>query len=178
MSLVKCKECGNKVSTKASACPNCGANPPKKTSLFTKIVAVLIVVTAFMMFNIESNLTPEERQQRQELAKQREAERKAEEAAEAQREAKEQAEEKRKGFHCLSSWDGSHRGVVKYVESILRDPDSFEHVETRITPVNDNVHYLTMTYRAKNGFGGVNVESVSAEVEHETCKATIQASSN
>ena len=29
MALVACKECGNEVSTKASACPKCGAKVPK-----------------------------------------------------------------------------------------------------------------------------------------------------
>ncbi len=29
MALVKCDECGHGVSTKAAACPNCGAPPPK-----------------------------------------------------------------------------------------------------------------------------------------------------
>ena len=46
MALKKCRECGNEISTKAAACPNCGA-PGKKqkkpTSLLTWVVVVLIV---------------------------------------------------------------------------------------------------------------------------------------
>ena len=34
MVLVKCKECGEQVSTKAKHCPKCGAVPKKETSVF------------------------------------------------------------------------------------------------------------------------------------------------
>ena len=43
MALVKCKECGEQVSTKAKNCQNCGAKAPKKTSLFTWLVLIVIV---------------------------------------------------------------------------------------------------------------------------------------
>ncbi|MGK0269467.1 MAG: RNA polymerase subunit RPABC4/transcription elongation factor Spt4 [Cocleimonas sp.] len=43
MALVKCKECGEEISSKAKDCPKCGAKPPKKTSLFTWLVLIIIV---------------------------------------------------------------------------------------------------------------------------------------
>ena len=65
------------------------------------------------------------------------------------------AEDKRKGFHCLSAWDGSHREVVKNVKRSLNDPDSFEHDRTLVSPVSkEGTHNLTMHFRAKNAFGG------------------------
>lgn len=36
MPIIKCKECGKDVSTEATACPNCGAAPAKKTSALIK----------------------------------------------------------------------------------------------------------------------------------------------
>lgn len=42
MALKKCKECGADVSDKADACPKCGAKIPKKTSIFTKIIATFL----------------------------------------------------------------------------------------------------------------------------------------
>lgn len=42
MAMVKCKECGNQVSTKAKACPTCGAAQPKRTSVLTWVAAGLI----------------------------------------------------------------------------------------------------------------------------------------
>lgn len=79
-------------------------------------------------------------------------------------------EEKRKGFHCLSSWDGSYAPLTKVVEENLRDPGSFQHDGTRITPVDqDGFHRVYMTYRAKNGFGGYNFEVADARVRNSDC---------
>jgi len=47
MALVKCKECGEEVSTKAKACTKCGAKAPKKTSLFTWLMLILIILVAY-----------------------------------------------------------------------------------------------------------------------------------
>jgi hypothetical protein len=80
------------------------------------------------------------------------------------------AEDKRKGFHCLSLWDGSYRPLVDTVTKKLRDPDSFEHIETRISPISPSgLHSLVMQYRARNGFGGMNVEQASAQVRNVDC---------
>ena len=53
MALVKCKECGHEVSTKAKACPKCGAEQPKGTSLTTWIVGGVFAV---IVFSCVSNL--------------------------------------------------------------------------------------------------------------------------
>lgn len=97
------------------------------------------------------------------------------EAAEAQRveqaaKAEEEADERRKGFHCLSGWDGSQRALVQWTKENLNDPGSFEHNETRIAPVDDQGnHTLIMEYRAKNGFGGVVRGSVVAKIKSSSC---------
>jgi hypothetical protein len=83
------------------------------------------------------------------------------------------AEDRRKGFHCLSKWDGSSEQLVEAVKTRLRDPDSFEHDETRILPVKDGKHGVTMQYRARNGFGGMNRTVAVAEIDHATCGATV-----
>lgn len=50
MAIVKCKECGGEVSTRAAACPKCGARQPKRTRPLTWTMLALIVVTsAFVM---------------------------------------------------------------------------------------------------------------------------------
>lgn len=88
----------------------------------------------------------------------------------------EAAEKRKAGFHCLSSWDGSHRDLVRALKLTLRDPDSFEHIETKITPVNDKgEHGLMMNYRARNGFGGMNVGSLLASVKNSDCSFEIIA---
>ena len=73
MSMVKCKECGKKVSTEALSCPNCGAPPPSppKTSVFASILTILFAVFFFfIVFNsvTESNKQKEEKAKQQRLA--------------------------------------------------------------------------------------------------------------
>jgi hypothetical protein len=113
----------------------------------------------------------------QEQARLAEEDREAEFERQRQEEAAriaEVTENRRKGFHCLNTWDGSHRGVVNWLKDNLRDPDSYEHIETRITPVNaTGEHTLIMQYRARNGFGGTNVETLTATVQNSDCNATI-----
>lgn len=77
------------------------------------------------------------------------------------------------GEHCLSGWNGSNRSTIEQVKTMLRDPDSFEHVETRIWPNDNGEHGLWMTYRARNGFGGMNVERIYARVNHRSCDARV-----
>ena len=122
-------------------------------------------------------------QAEEERAAKLEAERLAAEAAareEAERIEQERlaeaeaAEEQRKGFHCLSAWDGAHRDFRRDVKNMMRDPDSFEDIETRITPVNsEGYHNILMTYRARNGFGGMNVGQALGLVRNSDCKATV-----
>lgn len=50
MALVSCKECGEKVSTKAKACPKCGAKGPKKTSVLTWILSIFIFISAYTAY--------------------------------------------------------------------------------------------------------------------------------
>lgn len=89
-------------------------------------------------------------------------------------EAAKQDADRKAGFHCLSKWDGSHRDLVRAVEPSLRDPDSFEHIETRITPVNaKGFHLLTMQYRARNGFGGMAIGTLRATVKNSDCSFEI-----
>ena len=77
-----------------------------------------------------------------------------------------------KGLHCLSRWDGSNVSLVSFVKSGLRDPDSFEHVDTLITPKSDEtgMHGITMSYRARNGIGGMNLSRAIGEVDPNTCE--------
>ena len=117
----------------------------------------------------------EEQRIESERAEDREAEFERQRQAEAVR-ITEAQENRRNGFHCLSEWNGSHRGVVDWLKDNLRDPDSYEHIETRITPVNTaGEHTLLMQYRARNGFGGMNVGNLTATVQNKTCQATIIA---
>ena len=75
MALVKCKECGEEVSTKAKTCPKCGAKAPKKTSLFTWFVLAFIIFVVYAANQTPStpskpkSSTPSSSQQKSESTK-------------------------------------------------------------------------------------------------------------
>ncbi|RAP39376.1 hypothetical protein BYZ73_20855 [Rhodovulum viride] len=92
-------------------------------------------------------------------------------AAEAKAAA--EAEERRKGFHCLSGWDGAHPAFKRIVKNSMRDPDSFEHVETRVGPVTNGWHTIRMVYRARNGFGGMNVGEAVGRYRNGDCSVEV-----
>jgi hypothetical protein len=64
--------------------------------------------------------------------------------------------------------------MVRQIESGLRNPDSFEHIDTLITPVNEQSgkHGVSMTFRAENGFGGMTGGRAIGEVDPITCEAS------
>ncbi|MGE4430598.1 MAG: hypothetical protein AB7E05_07640 [Sphingobium sp.] len=98
-----------------------------------------------------------------------EAEAKAALAEQQERERK-KSEEIASGEHCLSGWDGSFPRLKEAVKRSLRNPRSFEHIDTVRSPVDKQGKFgLIMTYRAENGFGGMNVEVAGIEVEAKTC---------
>jgi hypothetical protein len=86
----------------------------------------------------------------------------------------EKLDNRAKGFHCLSGWDGAHPEFARAVRELLRDPRSFEHIETRISPVNANgEHTILMEFRANNAFGGKVVSVARGIVSNATCNATV-----
>ena len=99
-----------------------------------------------------------------------------EKAAEAGRNEEAKAEkarrnlvEHRDGKHCLSLTGRSHDAEEQVVAS-LRDPESYRHDRTTIFPVDDKgAHRLTITYGAKNGFGGMNRAAAHFTVQNSDC---------
>lgn len=83
------------------------------------------------------------------------------------------AEDKRMGRHCLNGSGHSNISFVQAVKSQLRDPESFEHEETRLAPVENGKHAAVMQYRAKNGFGGYNRAVAVGDINTDDCSATI-----
>jgi zinc-ribbon domain len=142
MSLIKCSECGEKISKKAKACPSCGSPAKKKTSMVTWLVAVIFAAFVFVAF--DSDYAPPA---------------KAKQVAATALTAEELREkEVSKGF---SAWDGSHIELEQWVKQSLKDPGSYEHIETRYSDEGGHIA-LIMRYRAKNGFGGYTVGRVVA----------------
>ena len=127
-------------------------NKKSEPTLMLIIISAVLIFAAMLFIKSSCAESPEER-----------AERLAQEA-----------EDKRKGFHCLSLWDGRHSAFANIVKARLRDPDSFEHVQTRVTSVNaSGRHSIRMTYRARNGFGGMNTEVATGSYSNASCIARL-----
>ena len=171
MALVKCKECGEQVSTKAKACPKCGAKPPRKTTRAAWMALFLVVLVVSKSCYDEATITPEQAAAR--AVKRAEEQRIAEAEAAERRKRDEENERVRRfnGLHCLMG--GTHPIVERFVISQMRDPKSFEHIETRTSQLQNGKHQLRMMYRAANGYGGMSVGVAKAVIDHESCEASI-----
>lgn len=126
MALVKCSECGKQVSSAAAACPNCGAKPKKRTSLFTWIV------TAFIGFAALSALFSEP----------------------SEKSAASRPAPKVKSPEELRYEKNLNRAAVaaQALRKSMRNPDSF--VLEQALAMESNT--ICIEYRAQNGFGGMN----------------------
>lgn len=67
---------------------------------------------------------------------------------------------------CLSDWDGSCTPLVSKVKTILNDPKSFDHIETKYLLQEDS-YYVEMKFRAKNGFGLMVANKAIALINEE-----------
>lgn len=67
----------------------------------------------------------------------------------------------------FSFWDGHHTALVDLLKEHLNDPKSFEHVKTTYTDNGDSLT-IFMTYRAKNAFGGLVLQNVTATADYAT----------
>jgi hypothetical protein len=136
MALVKCRECSAKVSTKAKACPSCGA--PLSTMTVTEatrsgcgfLVFLFFLLCAWAVWWSSTSLPPSRSEPRNNL---------------------------------FSVEDGSHPETVRLIKAKMNDPNSFEHVETRY---RDKGKYLIVVceFRGKNAFGGVITQKVRVKM--------------
>lgn len=85
-------------------------------------------------------------------------------------EPKEMPERRMKGFHCLSSLNGSHRGLVALVKPMLHDSSSFKHVKTLVGRERDGWHAITMTFSGTNLFNARVEQTAKARYSNGTCK--------
>ena len=73
-------------------------------------------------------------------------------------------------FKCLSAWDGSYPDLKRYTKKNMKDPKSFDHRETRITPIVNGYQNVFMQYAGRNSFGGMVIEYVGAKIRNSDCK--------
>lgn len=146
MALTPCRECGAQVSTRARACPRCGARV-RRTSLFTKMVLIFFgfALVGTVVGNVTSQMerAREITRQAELTPEERETERRAKEAAtqaKAEREA---------NFQKVLA-------VAQTVKQAANDPKSIEFEEALMTDAGA----IAIKFRGRNAFGGLIVNYV------------------
>lgn len=133
MALITCNECGNKISSSASACPSCGAPvisyEPNKRHLW--LWALALVVVYFIMHSIFSN-------QDDSVAT----------GTNSTQAATQQDPVEHIRFLKTEI-------AAKTLKNALRDPNSLSWDSIM---ANDDGSVVCLEYRARNGFGGMNKE--------------------
>ncbi len=145
MGLNKCKDCGHEVSSRAKSCPNCGA-PMKGGFKFGCLSLIGFVILLGLISSLFNNKPSSSFKS---------------EPVKIQSAAEIRKERIKKQF---SGWDGSHYGLERLIKKTMNDPDSYKHDETRYSDQGDYLIVKT-TFRGKNAFGGMVINSVTAKVD-------------
>jgi hypothetical protein len=139
MALAKCKECAAQISSKADACPQCGAKVTKGIGCggLLLICFGVVVFMAIISPSSSSSSSPSPASKPS-----------APVAPPAPREVVEN-----------SAWDASVRQVERYLKQNLKDPDSYQSIEwSKVVKTDGGGFMVRHKYRAKNGFGGYTIE--------------------
>lgn len=145
MAMMECKECKAQISTKAEACPNCGAKV-KRTSRTAKAALVLVLlVTGFGVY--QSHDASQGREERIQAEAARRAsltpeQRKAEDAKAAA-----QAEHNEK----VRAATARAAVLANTIKKEAKDPASMDVAEALVTPEGA----AAIKFRAKNSFGAL-----------------------
>ncbi len=75
----------------------------------------------------------------------------------------------------FSSWDGSHKALKRATKEQLKNPDSFDHIETQYALIDTTSYRVVMKYRATNSFNAIITEAVQVDFSIED-NSVIQAS--
>jgi len=153
MALIKCKECGNDISTQAKTCPKCGAPRPKRSISLRRILigTFLLGLTLIVIGNISSHnevqstaMTPAQR-------------------------AAQQAEQKKHTAYEKFRDESVRRGAIMMaaLKKTARNPGSFKLAEARAI---EGSGAICFTYRAQNGFGGMNIGYAVLSADGKTIK--------
>ncbi|WP_338814057.1 hypothetical protein V9L05_01285 [Bernardetia sp. Wsw4-3y2] len=67
----------------------------------------------------------------------------------------------------FSPYDGSHINFEYDLKGLLKDSDSYEHIETKIVEFSEDMQFMTIItkYKARNSFGGMVVEYKKAKID-------------
>lgn len=185
--LKPCSTCQKEIASSAPTCPHCGAAnkaPKKSIGTGTGIIIIIALIWGFNSLK-EANKpkAPPETAQQKTQRLERELKAIPEEQYQKNFERYQQllqlhpnnekyqqrvkfykpkAMREKEIVKQFSAWDGSHTQFERMIKNVLKDPDSYEHIETKY--IDKEQHIIVITkYRARNSFGGYVVESKAAK---------------
>ncbi len=168
MALKSCTQCKYTSDTDATYCKNCGTElsttsvgKPWYQSVWVVVGAIVVLIVIAIAIGSSGDDSPSSsgtanRTSASDLAKQRE-----------------EAEDKRKGFHCLSSWDGNHSAFNELIKDEMHDPGSLKVYETGISPDEDGQHTIRVQFGGTNMFGAMVRQTAYGTVSNSTCEAEL-----
>ena len=179
MALMKCAECGEDVSTKAKACPFCGAKPKKPTSkVLLALLGVIFVGSAGF-----ANFASKDEREAAKLATEREVTRvaaltpgqKAKEAGEKAEQAKEEAARKATDEQAKAAFETRQKDIGMaevtcsiYAEKRAHDPGSMDWLSDEkqfaFTSKDGKQAKSVQALRAKNAMGALIKSSVACDL--------------
>ncbi len=146
MAMTKCRECGHEISTKASACPSCGAKI-RRTSALTGLVAVFLVIVAAIAVPAMISGQKATEQRAAETAAAHASKTPEQRAAEAAEKAQSEAEFARV------------RSVARAIKANAKNPKSFELVDALYMPGGA----ICITHRGTNSFNAVVTDHTAVD---------------
>lgn len=142
MSMVNCKECKTEISSKAEACPKCGAKTKRSSIGCGSALAVIGVIFVFIMV-----------------------------AGIIRGPSDTSAAAPKKTTESQSTEKSTRAQTLMYVvKKSLRNPDSLKAESVIVT----EALAVCATYRAQNGFGGMNVEQAVMSADQTQAMMTGQ----
>jgi hypothetical protein len=147
MALIKCKECGQQISSDAKACPSCGKPTPPKTKLSTWLIgglgALVMVSCIISQDTARKNQPP---------------------PPPPPETAEQKVEREKRGQDVRFAVAGANM-----LKKSMRNPDSFKLDSVFMI---DGQTALCYEYRAQNGFGGVNAAKAVIDINNNQIKTS------
>ena len=75
-------------------------------------------------------------------------------------------ERSKKIERLFSPFDGSHNKLERYIKKYMKDPESYEHIETTYMDKQDHVLVFTK-FRGKNSIGALVINEVTATTDSD-----------
>jgi hypothetical protein len=158
MALRRCKECGKEMSTRAAACPHCGAKP-RRTSFGTWLVLVVIGLGVISWYSASQRIEENAAQRAQDGAARAAKLSPADKAAEDRRLAAAKAAEQREREEGTMAY-----ACKEWVRKSLHDPGSAEFEQPFAFERAAKFNRVQVKVRARNAFNAMRLSTFECRI--------------